>query len=75
MGGLSGTGTTNVRAALTEQNLPGLSIAVGIDTDIVWAEDSAGPISKIAALPNDFISPQLSREPASGETQCDTLSG
>jgi serine beta-lactamase-like protein LACTB len=26
------------RAALTEQNLPGLSIAVGIANDIVWAE-------------------------------------
>ena len=27
-----------VRASLTEQNLPGLSVAVGIDGDIVWAE-------------------------------------
>ena len=27
-----------VRAALTEQNLPGLSVAVGVDGDIVWAE-------------------------------------
>jgi CubicO group peptidase (beta-lactamase class C family) len=26
------------RAGLTEQNLPGLSVAVGIDGDIVWAE-------------------------------------
>jgi CubicO group peptidase (beta-lactamase class C family) len=27
-----------VRAGLTEQNLPGLSVAVGVDGDIVWAE-------------------------------------
>ncbi|HYN06175.1 MAG TPA: serine hydrolase domain-containing protein [Vicinamibacterales bacterium] len=27
-----------VRADLTEQNLPGLSVAVGVDGDIVWAE-------------------------------------
>jgi CubicO group peptidase (beta-lactamase class C family) len=27
-----------VRAALSEQNLPGLSVAVGVDDDIVWAE-------------------------------------
>jgi CubicO group peptidase (beta-lactamase class C family) len=27
-----------VRAALTEQNLPGLSVAVGVGSDIVWAE-------------------------------------
>jgi serine beta-lactamase-like protein LACTB, mitochondrial len=27
-----------IRAGLTEQNLPGLSVAVGIDGDIVWAE-------------------------------------
>jgi serine beta-lactamase-like protein LACTB len=27
-----------VRASLTEQNLPGLSVAVGLDGDIVWAE-------------------------------------
>ena len=27
-----------VRAALTEQNLPGLSVAVGVDGDIAWAE-------------------------------------
>lgn len=27
-----------VRAALEEQNLPGLSVAVGLDGDIVWAE-------------------------------------
>lgn len=27
-----------VRAALTEQNLPGLSVAVGVGRDIVWAE-------------------------------------
>ena len=27
-----------VRAGLTEQNLPGLSVAVGIDGEIVWAE-------------------------------------
>ena len=27
-----------VRASLTEQNLPGLSVAVGIGGDIVWAE-------------------------------------
>jgi CubicO group peptidase (beta-lactamase class C family) len=27
-----------VRAAITEQNLPGLSVAVGLDGDLVWAE-------------------------------------
>ena len=27
-----------VRAGLTEQNLPGISVAVGVDGDIVWAE-------------------------------------
>lgn len=27
-----------VRAALAEQNLPGLSVAVGVDDEIVWAE-------------------------------------
>ena len=27
-----------MRAGLTEQNLPGLSVAVGVDGDIVWAE-------------------------------------
>ena len=27
-----------VRAGLTQQNLPGLSVAVGVDGDIVWAE-------------------------------------
>ena len=27
-----------MRASLTEQNLPGLSVAVGVDGDIVWAE-------------------------------------
>jgi CubicO group peptidase (beta-lactamase class C family) len=29
-----------VRAGLTEQNLPGLSVAVGVGGDIVWAEGS-----------------------------------
>ena len=27
-----------VRAGLTRQNLPGLSVAIGVDGDIVWAE-------------------------------------
>jgi len=27
-----------VRASVAEQNLPGLSVAIGIDSDIVWAE-------------------------------------
>jgi CubicO group peptidase (beta-lactamase class C family) len=27
-----------MRAGLTQQNLPGLSVAVGVDADIVWAE-------------------------------------
>jgi len=27
-----------MRAGLTQQNLPGLSVAVGVDGDIVWAE-------------------------------------
>jgi serine beta-lactamase-like protein LACTB, mitochondrial len=27
-----------VRAGLSEQNLPGVSVAVGVDTEIVWAE-------------------------------------
>ncbi|HEU4694711.1 MAG TPA: serine hydrolase domain-containing protein [Vicinamibacterales bacterium] len=31
-------GRKSVRAALTEQNLPGLSVAVGVDGDLVWAE-------------------------------------
>jgi serine beta-lactamase-like protein LACTB len=31
-------GRQAVRAGLTEQNLPGLSVAVGIDGDIIWAE-------------------------------------
>jgi len=31
-------GRQAVRAALTEQNLPGLSVAVGAGSDIVWAE-------------------------------------
>jgi CubicO group peptidase (beta-lactamase class C family) len=33
-----GQGRQTVRAALTEQNLPGLSVAVGVGGDIVWAE-------------------------------------
>jgi serine beta-lactamase-like protein LACTB, mitochondrial len=31
-------GRRTARAALAEQNLPGLSVAVGLDGDIVWAE-------------------------------------
>ena len=31
-------GRQAVRAALTEQNLPGLSVAVGAGSDIIWAE-------------------------------------
>jgi serine beta-lactamase-like protein LACTB len=31
-------GRQTVRAGLVEQNLPGLSVAVGVDGDIVWAE-------------------------------------
>src|SRR5687767_2983767 len=31
-------GRETVRAALSEQNLPGLSVAVGVGGDIVWAE-------------------------------------
>src|SRR5687767_9224653 len=31
-------GRESVRASLAEQNLPGLSAAVGIDGNIVWAE-------------------------------------
>src|SRR6187401_2904219 len=31
-------GRQAVRAALTEQNLPGLSVAVGAGGDLVWAE-------------------------------------
>lgn len=31
-------GQAIVRAALSEQNLPGMSVAVGFDRDIVWAE-------------------------------------
>ena len=31
-------GRQAVRAALTEQNVPGLSVAVGVGQDIVWAE-------------------------------------
>jgi CubicO group peptidase (beta-lactamase class C family) len=33
-----GRGQQIARASLTEQNLPGLSVAVGIGDDIVWAE-------------------------------------
>ena len=33
-----GKGRRIARAGLTEQNLPGLSVAVGADGDIVWAE-------------------------------------
>lgn len=33
-----GRGRQIVRAGLTQQNLPGISVAVGIDGDIVWAE-------------------------------------
>src|SRR5207247_9656175 len=31
-------GRQMVRASVAEQNLPGLSVAIGIDGDIVWAE-------------------------------------
>ncbi len=31
-------GRETVRAALTQQNLPGLSVAVGVGGDVVWAE-------------------------------------
>jgi serine beta-lactamase-like protein LACTB, mitochondrial len=31
-------GRQSVRASLTEQNLPGLSVAVGVNGDLVWAE-------------------------------------
>jgi CubicO group peptidase (beta-lactamase class C family) len=37
-GGAVDQGRQAVRAALTEQNLPGLSVAVGAGGDIVWAE-------------------------------------
>jgi serine beta-lactamase-like protein LACTB, mitochondrial len=33
-----GRGRQTMRAGLTEQNLPGLSVAVGVDGAIVWAE-------------------------------------
>ena len=33
-----GARATIMRAGLTQQNLPGLSVAVGVDGDIVWAE-------------------------------------
>ena len=36
--GAAEEGRQVVRAALTGQNLPGLSVAVGVDGDIVWAE-------------------------------------
>jgi CubicO group peptidase (beta-lactamase class C family) len=43
-----------VRASLTEQNLPGLSVAVGVDGDIVWAEGFgfADLEHRIAVTPN-----------------------
>ena len=31
-------GRQTMRAGLTQQNLPGLSVAVGVDGDVVWAE-------------------------------------
>ena len=31
-------GRQTIEAGLTEQNLPGLSVAVGVSGDIVWAE-------------------------------------
>ena len=37
-----------VRASVAEQNLPGLSVAVGIDGDIVWAEGFGFAISRPA---------------------------
>ena len=43
-----------VRAHLAEHNLPGLSVAVGIDGDIAWAEGSAWPILRTA-----WRSPQI----------------
>jgi len=36
--GAAEQGRQIVRTALAEQNLPGLSVAVGVDGDIVWAE-------------------------------------
>lgn len=36
--GAVGRGRQSVRASLAEQNLPGLSVAVGVGDDIVWAE-------------------------------------
>jgi serine beta-lactamase-like protein LACTB len=33
-----GRGRQIMRAGLTQQNLPGLSVAVGVDGDLVWAE-------------------------------------
>ena len=38
MGRRGETGRQIARAELIEQNLPGLSVAVGVDGDIVWAE-------------------------------------
>ena len=37
-----------VRAGVAEQNLPGLSVAIGIDGDIVWAEGLGLRISRAA---------------------------
>ena len=46
-----------VRAALSEQNLPGLSVAVGIGRDIVWAEGFGWADVETGALvtPGDLL--------------------
>lgn len=36
--GIVSEGRRLVRASLSAQNLPGLSVAVGVDGDLVWAE-------------------------------------
>ena len=54
--GAAGQGRQAVRAALTEQNLPGLSVAVGMDGEIVWAEGFGwADLDKRVAVSQDVL--------------------
>jgi CubicO group peptidase (beta-lactamase class C family) len=48
-----------VRAGVTEQNLPGISVAVGVGADIVWAEGFgwADLENRVPVAPNSKASP------------------
>jgi CubicO group peptidase (beta-lactamase class C family) len=47
-----------VRAGLTEQNLPGLSVAVGVGGDIVWAKSGRLLIGEGEALAHLAMGPR-----------------